>query len=266
MKYFLLLICCCIGATVFSQNNLRIFARKEGDNTVLYADNNEVCPVSIQLTLSLDNLQADESADRVYIVPSDTTNFRLVQLTRKKPRGRISYSYNYTAVYGDARQTSYDHNFLYDLPFKKGLSSRVEQGYNGTFSHQQENSIDFNMRLGSEVHAARGGLVIAVVQRFSENCWRDECKQMANYVLIYHDDGTIGDYSHLQYNSAKVAIGDTVKKGQLIALSGNTGYTRGPHLHFDCYLSGFDGKRTLMTKFRTTAGSVFLKEGKVYRN
>lgn len=266
MKYLLLLIGCCIGATVFSQSNLRIFARKEGDNTVLYADNNEVCPVSVLLTLSLDNLVADESADKIYIVPADTTNFRLVELVRKKPRGKTRYSYNYTAVYGDARQTSYDHNYVYELPYKKGSSSRVEQGYNGTFSHQHENSIDFNMRLGSEVHAARPGLVIAVVQRFNENCWRDECREMANYVLIYHNDGTIGDYSHLQYNGARVAIGDTVRKGQLIAFSGNTGFTRGPHLHFDCYLPGFEEKRTLTTKFRTGGGATFLKEGKVYRN
>jgi murein DD-endopeptidase MepM/ murein hydrolase activator NlpD len=266
LKYFLLIIFCCSGAAVFSQSNLRIFARKEGDNTVLYADNNEVCPVSVQLTLSLDNLAANEAEDRIYIVPASTVNFRLMELIRKKPRGKTSYSYNYTAVYGDARQTTYDHNFVYELPFKKGLSSRVEQGYNGTFSHQGENSIDFNMRIGSEVHAARAGIVIAVVQRFTENCWRDECRQMANYVLIYHNDGTIADYSHLQYNGARVAIGDSVQKGQLIAFSGNTGYTRGPHLHFDCYLPEFENKRTLATKFKTVGGAVFLKEGKVYKN
>jgi murein DD-endopeptidase MepM/ murein hydrolase activator NlpD len=266
LKFILFLLCCCIGATVFSQNNLRIFARKEGDNTVLYADNNERCAVSILLSLDLDNLQADAAPDNIYLVPADTTNFRLIELSKQKPRRRTRYAYNYTAVYGDARQVSYDKDYVYDLPFRKGLSARVEQGYSGTFSHQEENAIDFNMRLGSEVRAARGGLVIAVVQRFSENCWRDECKQMANYILIYHDDGTIGDYSHLQYNGAKVAIGDTVKKGQLIALSGNTGYTRGPHLHFDCYLPGFENKRTLMTKFKVAGKAVFLKEGKVYKN
>ena len=266
MKYLLLIIGCCIGATLFSQSNLRIFAQKEGDNTVLYADNNEVCVISLQLTLSIDNLAADESPDHIYLVPANTTRFRLVQLTRINRR-KTRYSYSYIAVFGDVRQTSYDKDHLYDLPYRKGASFRVEQGYNGTFSHQGENSIDFNMKEGTEVRAVREGLVIAVVQRFTENCWRDECRQMANYVLVYHSDGTIADYSHLLYNGARVAIGDSVQRGQLVALSGNTGYTRGPHLHFDCFLPGFEQKRTLMTRFRTGNGGTngFLKYNGVYK-
>ena len=158
-------------------------------------------------------------------------------------------------------------DYLYDLPYAKGKQYRVEQGYNGVFSHRGENSLDFNMKQGTPVRAAREGLVIAVVQRFSESCWSDACRDKANYVLVYHSDGTIGDYSHLQYNGARVVIGDTVRKGQLIALSGNTGYTRGPHLHFDCYLPGIENKRTVMTRFRITTGKTwaYLKEGKWYR-
>ncbi len=259
------IICCLLVTGAYCQSNLRVFAQKEGDVTVLYADNNEVCVVSVWLTLDLNNLVGDESADHIYIVPGNTRRYRLVTLSRTK-RGKTSYHYNYSAMYGDTRQTSYDKNHVYDLPFRKGVRSKVEQGYNGTFSHQSQSALDFQMREGTEVRAARAGIVIAVVQRFNEYCWSDACKEMANYVLIYHSDGTIADYSHLLYNGAKVLIGDTVRKGQLIALSGNTGYTRGPHLHFDCYLPGFEGKRTIMTKFRTGTGktTAFLKAGSTY--
>jgi len=117
------------------------------------------------------------------------------------------------------------------------------------------------------VRAARVGIVIAVVQHFTETCLREECKKKANYVLVYHSDGTIAEYSHLLYNEARVAVGDTIQKGELIALSGSTGYARGPHLHFVCFLPDFEKRRTIQTKFRIGNGSesVYLMEDKIYR-
>lgn len=249
-----------------AQNNLRLFAVKEGNNTVLYADNLEACEVSVYLTLTLDNLTADERPDRTYLVPAATRRFRLVTLYRDNRR-KTSYTYQYAAVFGNVNQIQYDKDFPYDLPFAKGRQYRVEQGYRGVFSHQGENALDFNMKEGTEVWAARAGRVIAVVQRFNERCWSEACKGMANYILVYHADGTIGDYSHLQYNGARVAIGDSVVKGQLIALSGNTGFTQAPHLHFDCYLPGIHSKRTIPTRFRTGTGvsTALLQQGKTYK-
>lgn len=266
VKILLVLILACISITVFSQTNLKLFAEKEGDKTVLYAQNNEYCPVSVWLTLTLQNLTAEESPDHVYVIPPNTGRFRLVDLERIKRR-RSSYSYSYKAVYGNVYQVDYDRGYLYDLPYRKGLTYRIDQGYNGTFTHVDENALDFNMPEGTQIRAARGGVVIAVVQQYSENCLRDECKKMANYILIYHSDGTIADYSHIQYNGASVAVGDTVKKGDIIAISGNTGYTRGPHLHFICFLPDFEKRRGLETKFRIGNGttSAYLRENKAYK-
>ncbi|MBV9988276.1 MAG: M23 family metallopeptidase [Chitinophagaceae bacterium] len=265
-RYLVLLLFCWVALPAVAQTNLRIYAEKQGDAIIFYADNREVAPVSVWLTLTLENFSAAEDPERTYLIPANSDHVPMVTLNRAG-RGKTAYSYNYSAVFGDVRQSNYDHNYLYDLPFGRGVQSRVVQGYNGTFSHQGENAIDFNMPEGTEVHAARGGLVIAVVQQFTESCWSDACKKMANYILIMHSDGSIADYSHLLFNGARVSVGDMVEQGQLIGLSGNTGYTRGPHLHFDCYLPGFENKRTLITKFRTGNGSTsaYLSENRSYK-
>jgi murein DD-endopeptidase MepM/ murein hydrolase activator NlpD len=266
MRFFgMILLCCCSFAGI-SQSNCKIFVEKQGDKKIFYAQNNEFCPVSIQVTLELNNMTSTGFGNGIFVIPEYAQKYQLFELTGIKPRRKTTYSYNYRAVFGDIYKMSFDQDHRYDLPFKSGSRYRIEQGYNGRFTHQGENALDFNMPEGSQVRAARAGVVIAVVQRYNETCLREECKTMANYVLIFHSDGTIADYSHLKYNEARVAVGDTVKKGDLLALSGSTGYARGPHLHFVCYLPDLEKRRTVKTKFRTGNGSVsaYLVENKVY--
>ena len=56
-----------------------------------------------------------------------------------------------------------------------------------------------------------------------------------NYITLKHDNGEYSQYGHLQYNSAFVKLEDKVEKGQPIALSGNTGFSSAPHLHFHVF-------------------------------
>lgn len=252
---------------IFSQKNIKIFAEKENGKTVLYGMNNEVCPLSVLLTLLLNNMTAVEADDKVYVIPPGPSKNKLVELNRIKKGKAVTYSYTYNAVFGNVKQFTYDADYLYDLPYSKGLQVRVEQGYNGSFTHQNVNALDFKMGEGTPILAAREGVVAAVVQEHYETCLREECKQMANYVLIAHSDGTFAEYAHIQYNGARVAVGDTVMKGDTIALSGSTGYAKGPHLHFVCFLPGITERNTLTTKFRTGKGktSAYLLENRSYK-
>lgn len=265
MRVFLLSILLCLAAAAHSQGNLKIFVRKEDGNTVFYADNDEWCPVSVQMKLETDNFSTDGFGDGIFVVPAGSERFRLFGLTRME-KGKTSYSYTYKAVFGDVRQVTRDRDHIYDLPYNEGRRVRIEQGYNGWFSHRNENSLDFNLPEGSEVRAARAGTVVSVVQEYSQSCLREECKKMANHILIYHDDGTFADYSHLQYLGARVTVGDRVATGQLIGISGHTGYSRGPHLHFSVFLPGFASRRTFTTRFRINKGNqlAYLREGYSY--
>ena len=131
------------------------------------------------------------------------------------------------------RIADYDADYMYWPAFEHGKKFYLSQGFNGNFSHQGINAIDFSLPKGTPVHAARSGLVIWVEQKFKGGGLSETFKDKANYISIQHDDGTQATYAHLQHNGSVVKPGNYVVKGQHIGFSGQTGFGRGPHLHFE---------------------------------
>ena len=177
-----------------------------------------------------------ENTIKAFVIPARIDKFKIGELDVVNQTEIRKFDFQYKSNMGDITLTHFDSTFPYELPYKKGKSFLLFQGYNGKFSHQNKNALDFTMPKGTEILAARGGVVVKIVQHNSESCPREACVQFNNYVTIYQSDGTFAQYEHIKQNGAKVTIGDRIQTGDLIALSGNTGWTNGPHLHFSCFL------------------------------
>ena len=151
---------------------------------------------------------------------------------------QIIEKYQFSLYYGNSFFKKYDTLYNYGLPFLKGKRYKVLQGQNSNFTHKgsfSKYAIDFKMKTGQKVCAIRDGLVVKVKEHFSKGGSNKKYRDFANLIIIAHKDGTFAQYVHLKKDGAIVKIGDTVKKGQVIGYSGNTGMSTEPHLHFAVY-------------------------------
>jgi murein DD-endopeptidase MepM/ murein hydrolase activator NlpD len=81
-----------------------------------------------------------------------------------------------------------------------------------------------------------------------------------NFVIVLHDDGTLGEYMHLSPSGIEVKPGQRVERGTPIALSGNTGFSSTPHLHFGVMTAGDDGMTAKSMPFRLAASATRVEE------
>ncbi len=121
----------------------------------------------------------------------------------------------------------------YRLPWRYCFWEQVLQGWGESPSHnntQMWYAYDFGLSEGVPVRAAKGGTV-AFVQKGKNLCGGFEFRNDANYVTIYHPDGTATLYLHLR--DVYVSVGQSISRGQTIGTAGRTGWTYcNPHLHF----------------------------------
>jgi murein DD-endopeptidase MepM/ murein hydrolase activator NlpD len=103
------------------------------------------------------------------------------------------------------------------------------------------------MPIGTPVLAARSGTVFLVEERFVDGTRR---AGEENYINVLHADDSLAGYVHLTQNGALVVVGQPVTQGQVIGLSGDTGSSTEPHLHF--HVQGCEGCTTVPVTFRNT--------------
>ncbi|MEV6329730.1 M23 family metallopeptidase [Streptomyces sp. NPDC051909] len=104
------------------------------------------------------------------------------------------------------------------------LTASYNQG--GAMWAHKHSGQDFAVPVGTSVKAAGAGTVV----KAGPNGGGDG-PAYGNAIVVKHANGTYSQYAHL--SKIKVHIGQKVAAGQQIALSGNTGNSSGPHLHFE---------------------------------
>lgn len=85
------------------------------------------------------------------------------------------------------------------------------------------NGVDIGASYGTDIYASDGGVVITSEESYS----------YGNYVMIAHGDGRFTLYAHM--SRRLVSVDDVVSQGDVIGLVGSTGYSTGPHIHFEIY-------------------------------
>jgi len=102
-------------------------------------------------------------------------------------------------------------------------------------------AIDFLVPDGTEILAAKDGVIIEAIDGFSKWGNSEEFRDQLNYLTIKHDNGEYSQYCHLATHSFRqtgLKVGDQVKSGQIIARVGKTGWTDRDHLHFIVFKVG----------------------------
>jgi murein DD-endopeptidase MepM/ murein hydrolase activator NlpD len=260
----------------FDGGRIEIEMRRDGDRIFEVARNHYAVPIVVEWQLAeLANLEPLAPVAGVAILPAAAapngdgapvvlTTLQLVNPTL--PFRRLVLLHE---RFGDpgARPQPY----AYRLPYRSGTFS-VLQGFHGAFSHRGSNefAVDFDCPVATHVLATRPGVVVAAnaaAQGAGTTADFLEYRR-TNFVIVRHDDGTLGEYMHLAPSGVLVQPGQRVARGDELALSGNTGFSSTPHLHFQVMTAGDDGRSARSFPFRLAVAPNVAEEpvtGKGYR-
>lgn len=119
---------------------------------------------------------------------------------------------------------------MFRQPFKGDYPITLDYGeaFPPLYTHESPHrGIDYGCPTGTPILASDDGTVTLV---------KDLPTGYGKYIMIQHDGGYQTIYAHL--SSLGVRVGQDVTKGDVIAMSGNTGNSTGPHLHFEVRKQG----------------------------
>jgi murein DD-endopeptidase MepM/ murein hydrolase activator NlpD len=233
---------------------LRVEARD--GRYLAFADNHLAGPIEVMLQSRSGGVDSDPPLPARVTVPARGSALVAVL------DGSRGAELQMDSLPGDPGARPRDHEYLFPL---RQHGFRIDQGFGGGFSHndpQNRYAVDFAADVGTPVLAAREGVVMQVENDFAKaGLSRERYGGRANFIRILHDDGTMALYAHLRAEGALVRVGQRVRAGQQIGLSGNTGFTTGPHLHFVIQVNRGMRLESLRFRMRGSGGPLRIAGG-----
>jgi len=246
---------------------VKLTEQRNGDVIHFLAENLRSAEVTATFCVGLENLKGS-TAFPFTTTLSPHQKIEAFSLSPIDERREWHFSLTNGYTLGSSRAV-HDDSYVYALPYAAGQAFLVSQADDGTFSHTgpERHAVDWQMPEGTPVLAARAGIVVETKDDSSEGGPDRSFEKSANYIMIQHSDGTIGNYAHLLKSGVKVKVGQTVAVGDVIGLSGNTGFSSGPHLHFSVFKTRNGWEReSIAIRYRTTGATAErLMSGKTYR-
>ena len=251
----------------FEKPTVNLLQRSEENGVTLIAQNTYFGPVQIAFRLRpIENVSPSTRRSGLAVLPprSETP---LVVIGKSVDNVELRFDSEFQFIPGEPG-IEHRPDQPYRLPYAPSTAVRVSQAYPVLKTHSDPASqyaIDFAMPIGTDVFAAREGVVIEVASDFFEAGTDYEVDgPRANIVRILHDDGTMGLYVHLNWNTIRVVPGQHVGRGEYLADSGNTGFTTGPHLHFVVQRNEGGALVAVPLEFASASGPITLVTGETY--
>lgn len=153
-------------------------------------------------------------------------------LLPKVGTGVLSWPFSSAFMFNCGKQKSFFKNifcitqYFGNTPF----STANPQIYSG----HGHDGIDIAAPIGTPVHAALSGVVLGTGNTdLVHDASGRQCYSFGKWIMLQHDNGINTMYAHL--SEIDVSKGQSVTTGEVIGLSGMTGYATGPHIHFGVY-------------------------------
>ena len=173
-----------------------------------------------------DNFGQNTNAATVTDTPSDSNTESSISSSYDENSNAVNTSLDLSKTQTITKAAKYNFNSLM-WPVNNGVITS-DYGYRSdpfTTNNALHKGIDIAVNMGTAVVAAADGKVIK--SGYEKNGY-------GNFVILEHSSGFVTLYAHCSLIS--VSVGDKVKAGQTVALSGSSGRSTGPHLHFEVRL------------------------------